>query len=212
MVKLLFALSLVGAVDTEAEVVEPVEPVVEQVVDEEPVTEQVAVEKPNAVDNFMNEYFSPDKIAMYMSWVTYAGTIVGLGVNLRKLKKEKNLTVQDVSTEVQGKIKEAVADEIKVYLPSIVTTQENLKDTMKDFSKILALSQENTPESRIAILEVIEHLGTIGKEITDNSKQVVTEAVKAVETKKEETNKKIEEVIEKYEQTETEEKYDGTSI
>lgn len=212
MVKLLFALSLVGAVDTEAEVVEPVEPVVEQVVDEEPVTEQVAVEETNAVDNFMNEYFSPDKIAMYMSWVTYAGTIVGLCASIKKLKREKNLTVQDVSTEVQGKIKEAVADEIKVYLPSIVTTQENLKDTMKDFSKILALSQENTPESRIAILEVIEHLGTIGKEITDNSKQVVTEAVKAVETKKEETNKKIEEVIEKYEQTETEEKYDGTSI
>ena len=212
MVKLLFALSLVGAVDTEAEVVEPVEPVVEQVVDEEPVTEQVAVEETNAVDNFMNEYFSPDKIAMYMSWVTYAGTIVGLCASIKKLKKEKNLTVQDVSAAVQGKIKEAVADEIKVYLPSIVTTQENLKDTMKDFSKILALSQENTPESRIAILEVIEHLGTIGKEITDNSKQVVTEAVKAVETKKEETNKKIEEVIEKYKQTETEEKYDGTSI
>lgn len=183
MIKLLFALSLANGVET-TPVVEPTQPT-------------------NQVEDFMNSYLSPDKIAMYMSWVAYAGTIIGLGANIKKLRKQKSITIQNVSEAVRKDIKKSVSEEIQMFLPSIVTTQENFKETMKDFSKILALSQENTPESRVAILEVIEHLGTIGKEITDNSKQIVQEAVKAVETKKEETNKKIDEIIENY---------DGTSI
>ena len=74
---------------------------------------------------------------------------------------------------------------------------------MTIFAKILALSQENTPESRIAILNLISELGVVTKEIVDNAKVIVEDAVKQEEEKKEQVENQLNEIIESY---------DGTSI
>ena len=74
---------------------------------------------------------------------------------------------------------------------------------MSIFAKILALSQENTPESKVAILNLIEELGVVGKDLTDTAKEVVIESKELAEQAKEELDKKIDEIVESY---------DGTSI
>lgn len=158
-------------------------------------------------DAFVKQYLTADKVAMYMSWVAYIGTIIGLVANINKLKKANNLTLKGVSDEVKKELRDNVGKEVKEqaerFLPAILATQEKTNEILKAFSKMMALSQQNTPESRVAILELIESLGTLGKEVTDNAKAAIDEEVKAIEERKEKIEDRLDEIIDSY---------DGTSI
>jgi hypothetical protein len=159
------------------------------------------------VDTWFDEFFSAEKVAMYLSWLAYIGTIFGLVANIKKLKQSNNLTLKNVSDDVISKIDSSVAKEVaerfEKYLPSILASQEKTNEIMSIFAKILALSQENTPESRIAILDLVGQLGIVSKEIVDNSKGIVEDTLKAIEEHKQEVGNKLDEVIQEY---------DGTSI
>lgn len=171
---------------------------------EEDVVEE---EQKDEVDTWFDEFFSAEKVAMYLSWIAYIGTIFGLVANIKKLKQSNNLTLKNVSDDVISKIDSSVAKEVaerfEKYLPSILATQEKTNEIMSIFAKILALSQENTPESRIAILDLVGQLGIVSKEIVDNSKGIVEDTLKAIEEHKQEVDNKLDEVIQEY---------DGTSI
>lgn len=183
---------------------------IEEVSIEEPTTQEVApveAEEASELKDWVKEYFSADKVAMYMSWVAYIGTIIGLVANINKLKKANNLTLQNVSDKVQKQLEDTVGKEVKEqverFLPALVSTQEKTNELLKMFTKIQALAQENTPESRVAILELIEEMGAIGKDITDNAKDLIKEEVRVMQEKRVEVENKLDEIIDKY---------DGTSI
>lgn len=167
----------------------------------------VEEEQVDEVDAWFKEVFSAEKVAMYLSWLAYIGTIFGLVTNIKKLKQSNNLTLKNVSNDVISKIDSSVAKEVaerfEKYLPSILASQEKTNDIMSIFAKILALSQENTPESRIAILDLVGQLGIVSKEIVDNSKGIVEDTLKAIEEHKQEVDNKLDKVIQEY---------DGTSI
>lgn len=169
--------------------------------------ENVEEEQKDEVDTWFDEFFSAEKVAMYLSWIAYIGTILGLVANIKKLKASNNLTLKNVSDGVISKIDSSVAKEVaerfEKYLPSILASQEKTNEIMSIFAKILALSQENTPESRIAILDLVGQLGIVSKEIVDNSKGIVEDTLKAIEEHKQEVDNKLDEVIQEY---------DGTSI
>ena len=123
------------------------------------------------------------------------------------MKSSNNLTLKNVSDDVKKTIESVVGDNIKEevdkFVPALIKVQEKTNDILKVFSKILALGQENTPESRVAILNLIEELGTAGKEIVDNAKVVIEEEVKSIQEHKEDIENKLDKIIEEY---------DGTSI
>ena len=187
---------------------EPTENTEAEAQETEPVYVFVPIqEAKDAWTRFADEYLTADKVAMYMSWVAYIGTIIGLAANLAKLKKAAGLTTKQVSEQVQAKIEEVVSKEISEQtgklLPSVLATQEKTNEMLAIFSKIIALGQENTPESRVAILNLIEELGTVGKETLQATEEAIHEEVKAVEEHKAEVEAKLDEIIEEY---------DGTSI
>lgn len=194
-------------VRAEDSVEQSVEESVEQSVEESVLTEEVIKESKDAWAEFVAQYFTAEKVAMYMSWIAYVGTIIGLAANIVKIKKAGSLTLKNVSEEVQNKLKEVVsaevAAEVDKFIPAILATQQKTNDVLKIFSKIMALAQENTPESRVAILQLIEELGTIGKEVTDAAKEAVEKEVEAIEDHKEKVGEKLDEIIDSY---------DGTSI
>ena len=173
-------------------VTEPTEPT-----DTEPTPTDIV----DYVGEWVSEWLSPMTITSITAIVSLLGAVLYLINQLKKLAKDKSLTTDDVCTKVTEALKTIGSETTNNAILDVVKPIEERVDKMTpilvDFSKILALSQENTPESRIAILDIIEHLGTIGKEITDNSKKVVETEVAVIEEKKEETNKKIDEVIEK---------------
>lgn len=168
------------------------------------VAEPTSSEPTDIVDyvgEWVSEWLSPMTITSITAIVSLLGAVLYLINQLKKLAKDKALTTDDVCAKVTEALKTIGSETTNNAILDVVKPIEERVDKMTpilvDFSKILALSQENTPESRIAILDIIEHLGTIGKEITDNSKKVVETEVAVIEEKKEETNKKIDEVIEK---------------
>ena len=173
----------------------------------EPATEPATDTELSGWEKFVNEFLSADKVAMYMSWIAYIGTIIGLVASLKKLKNANNLTLKNVSDEVQDilqqNISENVKEQVERFLPDVINTQEKTNDILKIFSKVLALGQENTPESRVAILNCIEELGTTGKDVVDNAKNVIKEEVKAIEEHKENIDNRLDKIIQEY---------DGTSI
>lgn len=178
---------------------------------EEPETQEV-VEESEEFDwnEWLGQWFSPSQIAMIMSWVAYAGTILGLVVRLRQLAKSKNTTAEDVKKlvleEIENSINKQVADQIKPYLDGVVKVQKNTNEVMQVLAKVLALSQVNDAQSRLAILECIASLGVVDKELLEEAKTTIKETEQAKEETKEEALEQIESVIE---ETET---YDGTSI
>lgn len=156
---------------------------------------------------WVEKFFSADKVAMYISWIAYIGTIVGLAANIKKLHQSNNLTLKNVSDELKAALEKTIGDKVAekfdAILPKMQATQEKTNDIMSIFSKILALSQENTPESKVAILNLIEELGTVSKETVDNAKDVVIAAKETAEEAKKAIDDKMDEIIEAY---------DGTSI
>lgn len=175
--------------------------------EEEPTTEPEVVETENGWEKFVNRYLNAEKVALYLSWMAYIGTIIGLAANIKKLRATNNLTLKNVSDNVQEVIKTVVGKEVELqvtkFLPNVLATQEKTNDILKIFSKVLALSQENTPESRVAILQLVEELGTAGKEVIDNAKEIIKEEVELNTKHKEEIENKLDKIIEEY---------DGTSI
>lgn len=175
---------------------------------EQPV--EVETTEPTKVDEvkeWFDKFFSPQMVAMYMSWLTYIGTIIGLVANIKRLHKSNNLTLKNVSDEIEKLlaevISEKVAEQFGKIAPKLINGQEKSNEIMSIFAKILALSQENTPESRVAILDLIEQLGVVSKEVVETAKEVVIESKELAEQAKEELDKKIDQIVENY---------DGTSI
>ena len=162
-------------------------------------------ESKNIIEDKLNEWFSPAVVANIMSWLAYIATIIGLVNNLKKAKKDNNLTLGIVKEQVCGELEKVVNKEVteKVasYFDAADKLQKEIKDVLEIFAKIMALSQENTPESRIAILELIQRLGSNTSEMIENIKSTIDNQVKEEETKKIENNKELDKIID-----------DGTNI
>lgn len=162
------------------------------------------------IEQWLLKWFDPTTVATILSWVCYLGTIVTLVWKLKQLKQTNNLTlgnvIKEVTDELNKVLPEEVSREVNKYLPQLKESAERQTEVLKAFSKILCLAQENTPEARLAILDLIGQIGMVeGKEI-----EAAKETIKAQEQekleKKQTTEKAIGEIIEDTE------KYDGTSI
>lgn len=162
-------------------------------------------ESKEKIEDKLNEWFSPQVVALIMSLLGYIGTILGLASSLKKLKKEKNLTAQDVKEQVCAELEKVVSkqvvEKVATYFDSAEKMQKEIKDVLETFAKILALSQENTPESRVAILELIQRLGNNTNGMIETIKETINTQEKEKEEKKQANDEKLNKIID-----------DGTSI
>lgn len=184
---------------------------------EEPVEDtDTPVEEPVEEGSFNWEEWIAKNVATLLgvssaSIVTLIASIVGLVSNLKKLAKEKNLTLENVKDAVIESIKENLTDEMKKEIEPILekvqTTVANQAEVAKVFTKIVALSQSNDPNSKIAILECIASLGVVDKTIIEDGKASIEEEEAKETAKKEETEKIVNDII-----SETSNGDDGTTI
>lgn len=195
----------------------------DEVVDETPTEEVIepTEEQPVEEDKFdwnkwLEQWFSPEQVAMIMSWVAYAGTIIGLIYKLRQLAKSKNTTAEDVKRvvleEIKKSVNEEVAESVKPYLDNIVLIQNKTNEIMQIFSKILALSQNNDAQSRVAILELIASLGIVDQKVLDNVKETIETTEQAKVEAKNEALNQIDTIIEETKVENEEQSDDGTKI
>ena len=152
-------------------------------------------------EEWAKEWLSPQVLTTVTAVLTALVAVLKMVASLKSMAKNKQLTIDGVNEIVVSNLKECVskevADKIDAYMPEIIAYEKKSSDIMIAFSKILALAQENTPEARKAILEVIQELGIINNTAVESAKKTIEkqeEAKKAEEAKKtDELNKIVEE-------------------
>ena len=152
-------------------------------------------------EEWAKEWLSPQVLTTVTAVLTALVAVLKMVSSLKSMAKNKQLTIDGVNEIVVSNLKECVskevADKIDAYMPEIIAYEKKSSDIMIAFSKILALAQENTPEARKAILEVIQELGIINNTAVESAKKTIEkqeEAKKAEEAKKtDDLNKIVEE-------------------
>lgn len=152
-------------------------------------------------EEWAKEWLSPQVLTTVTAVLTALVAVLKMVASLKSMAKNKQLTIDGVNEIVVSNLKECVskevADKIDAYMPEIIAYEKKSSDIMIAFSKILALAQENTPEARKAILEVIQELGIISNNAVESAKKTIEkqeEAKKAEEAKKtDDLNKIVEE-------------------
>lgn len=187
-----------------------VSPMAEETQPVEPPTQEKQEETEFDIKEWLAQWLTPQQVAMVMTWVAYAGTIIGLIVKLAQLAKTKALSNENVKDlimkELGDKVDKSVQDNLATSIVAINKTIERQNEVLALLAKVSALSQENTPESRVAILELISRLGVVDKEDIDKAKETIKEEVKTKREIEQATNESVDKVIEKFD------KDDGTSI
>ena len=187
-----------------------VSPMAEETQPVEPPTQEKQEETEFDIKEWLAQWLTPQQVAIVMTWVAYAGTIIGLIVKLAQLAKTKALSNENVKDlimkELGDKVDKSVQDNLATSIVAINKTIERQNEVLALLAKVSALSQENTPESRVAILELISRLGVVDKEDIDKAKETIKEEVKTKREIEQATNERVDKVIEKFD------KDDGTSI
>ena len=187
-----------------------VSPMAEETQPVEPPTQEKQEETEGDIKEWLAQWLTPQQVAMVMTWVAYAGTIIGLIVKLYQLAKTKSLSNENVKDlimkELGDKVDKSVQDNLATSIVAINKTIERQNEVLALLAKVSALSQENTPESRVAILELISRLGVVDKEDIEKAKETIKEEVKTKREIEKATNESVDKVIEKFD------KDDGTSI
>lgn len=136
------------------------------------------------------EWLSPQVLTTITAVLTALVAVLRMVASLKSMAKSKQLTIEGVNDVVISNLKtcvsKEVADKIDAYMPEIVAYEKKSNEIMIAFSKILALAQENTPEARKAILEVIQELGILNEKTVDSAKKTIEkqEAQKLAEEQK----------------------------
>ena len=169
-------------------------------------------ETKNEIKEWLSKFFEPQQVAMIMTWITYIGTIIGLIAKCYSLAKQKTLTADNVKEAVLeklgDKVDEAVASQLSSSIVSITKMIKNQNETLALLTKVMALSQENTPESRVAILDLISRLGVIDNSEIQEIKETINKQVEDTKVAEEKTNESVDTIIETYKVSDD----NGTSI
>ena len=168
--------------------------------------------KTDEIKEWLSKFFEPQQVAMIMTWITYIGTIIGLIAKCYSLAKQKTLTAESVKDlimkDLGDKIDESVANQLTTAIVSLNKTAKNQNEVLALLTKVMALSQENTPESRIAILELISRLGVVKDEEIEEMKETINKQVEETKAVEEKTNESVDTIIETYKVSDD----NGTSV
>lgn len=146
--------------------------------------------------------FTIDNVFKLINWSITLFCSIGFFKTLIKYKKFKTRSLEDMANEVNDSVKTKTAEAISTFLkdffePFLDTMNEKI-DGIQDSSKVLTkcfiLMQENTPESRIAILNELEKIKSDENALTNTIKNLITEEISKNEEKTKQTFDKIEEL------------------
>ena len=131
-------------------------------------------------------------ITTIMSVLTSLAVVLKLASSLKDLAKKKAMTTEEVCNKVveilETTNKESVLKSINDIVKPLEDKVGDITPVLNSFSKILALSQENTPESRLAILELIQSIGNISNKVVEDAKN---EIVNQIEEEQKENKENI---------------------
>ena len=162
------------------------------------VVEALNQEQDKSFWEIVQDMFSGETIAVIVALISLViGLLKAVGT-IKNLKVDKALTLEKIkeqlSEQLTEKQQELLGNALVQITKPIAEQVANMTPTLETFSKILALSQENTPTSRLAILELLSNVKQVDVEIVENAKEEVKAQVEEEEIKKEQTIAELEKI------------------
>jgi hypothetical protein len=172
--------------------------------------EKVAVLLGQVKQGNWEEIFTVNNLFQLISWLITLGCSSGFFVTLYKSRKYKQLTPQEIANKVDDKINSVLDSKLSTFLKDVfgpynenmLQKFSSMENSTKTMVRCFILMQENTPESRIAILKELDNLNKDETgQLTLQVKELITQEIQ----KQEEQNKALNETIEEL-KTETSKK------
>lgn len=148
----------------------------------------------NEFVKIIKEYLTPETVTTITAVLMFLVSSLKMISTIKTLSKQKSTTIDDVMSALKSQNKEEIENAINDVVTPIVNTVNEINPYLQTFAKILALSQENTATSRLAILELIEKMGTVDSDTLTDAKESVQTEVKNEQEKKQETLVKLESI------------------
>lgn len=201
---------------------EPETSIVEETTSEETTSEETPAEDtdpgytdPGDVPFTYNDFYKAMQTWLQMYLPATAVTAIMLAITLavvafrviafaKKLKKSKDANADEIAEKVLAIIKDNFKDMADDTIKDLSEKVTEIKPVLDTFAKILALSQEDSPEARVAILNLISALG-----VSDEATKQAEDSKKELETKAEEEKKSKEETVKELTEIAS---YDGTQL
>jgi len=201
---LMFAIALIGApayaagedVESTSVEIESTSEVVEATSEEDETFEIVDTEDDTS---WVPKWFTGEAVAIFLVGLGYVGTMLKFVSSYKSLKISHSLTLTNVQntlgTQISKVVNEKIGEVMDKYMPKLIEQSSKQAEVLKSFAEILVLQQENTPQSRVAILEVISKIGVVSTELVEESKQIIADAVAEIAVKKEELKTSCDEIV-----------------
>ena len=151
-----------------------------------------------------SEILTVENVLLFVQFLLTTLFSSGYFIALYKSKKVKAQTANEISNAVESTVNDTVKNVLDKFLADLFkTTVENISEktdgiaeTMQVMARCFALSQEGTPESRLAIMEELTKLKTNEAELSDKIKNIINEAIENNNKIQEEKMKTLEELKE----------------
>lgn len=142
-------------------------------------------------------YLTPETITVCITVFSFLVALLKMVSVIKDLKTQKAMTMENLLKNLTILNAEEYYKEKQDLMKTIIDLIQPLLAYSEAMAKVLALSQENTPESRVAILEIIQSLGTIDANLIDKAKLLVAEQETEKEEKKQAKIERLEEIVNK---------------
>ena len=158
----------------------------------------------DAKDGEWDEILTLSNLITVVYWLITTIFTSGFFVTLLKSKKIKAKTTEEITAIVEAIVSSKLGDGVKSFLQETILPlfeQYNVKinyteETCKVLARCFALSQENTPEARLAIINELTKFKTAEKDLNEEVTKIINEQIAKNEEEKAQLNKTIEELKE----------------
>ena len=149
---------------------------------------------------YLKGIFTPENVALIVGWVTTAITLIAtvckLASSLKQLKEKSDVQATDITNVVVDTLNKIVDskvnDKLNQAIKPVVEFLQKNQNTTEALAKIIALSQENTPESRVAILDIIANMNVLPAALIESAKEDIKQEQEQEKQEQEQTVAKLE--------------------
>lgn len=133
--------------------------------------------------------FNAETVALIISIVGYIGVAIKLIYDATKAKRTATLTAREVKDavlkEIESNIEKGIATQVNTKLLEVVKSLDKFDKILEVIAEVSVLQQQDTPESKLAIVECIKKIGAVQSDLTTSTTQIIEEQVKIEQENKE---------------------------
>lgn len=145
---------------------------------------------------YLQQIFTPETVTVILTIIASAISVIRMAISLKQSAQTHVKSVDEIASSVvsaaQVAANKIVVEEIKPFLEELSV----VKGSLQTFSKVFLLMQEDSPNAKLAIMQLIEDLGQVDVKEIEQVRDSIVETMKVEEVKEEEKKEKLTKISE----------------